>query len=106
MSNETRIIAMGSTLLMEGFALVGVETWPNATSADVEAVLDELLQRHQKALVLLASDLMHDPGPVLVRAGYKGEHIIVAEIPSLQSPQENRPAVEALIQTMLGSQRR
>lgn len=102
MANETRIIAMGSTLLMEGFALVGLETWPDATSADVEAVIGELLRQRQKALVLLESDLMHDPGPVLTRAGRKSDHIILAEIPALESPEDDRPAVERLVGDLLG----
>lgn len=102
MANETRIVAMGSTLLMEGFALVGLETWPDATSADVETVIDELLRQRQKALVLLESDLMRDPGPVLARAIHRSDHIIIAEIPSLPSPEDDRPAVEALIRKLLG----
>ena len=102
MPNKTRIIAMGSALLMEGFALVGLETRPDAEPADVEALIDELLRERQPAVVLLESALMHDAAATQAGAGRGSEHIIITEIPSLQAPQEERPAVERLIREMLG----
>lgn len=102
MPNKTRIIAMGSALLMEGFALVGVETWPDAQPADVEALIGELRRERQPAVVLLESELMHGAGSVQAGAGRGSERIIITEIPSLQAPQEDRPAVERLIREMLG----
>lgn len=102
MPDKTRIIAMGSALLMEGFALVGLETWPDAEPADVEALIDELLRERQPAVVLLESDLMREAGSALAGAARGSERILITEIPSLQAPQEDRPAVERLVAEMLG----
>ena len=102
MPNTTRIIAMGSALLMEGFALVGLETWPDAQPADVEALIEELLRERQPAVVLLESELMHGAESARADAGRGSERIIITEIPPLLAPQENRPAVERLIMEMLG----
>ena len=102
MPDKTRIIAMGSALLMEGFALVGVETWPDAEPTDVRSLIDELLRERKPAVILLASELMREAGAAQAGVGSGSEHIIVAEIPSLQAAQGDRPAVERLIREMLG----
>jgi len=39
-----KLIFMGSNALADGFALLGFETFPDATTDNVESVLSELLQ--------------------------------------------------------------
>ena len=40
----TRLIAMGSAVLMEGFSLIGLETFPDATAEDLERLLAGLVR--------------------------------------------------------------
>ncbi|EDN70319.1 conserved hypothetical protein [Beggiatoa sp. PS] len=58
-----RLIFMGSHALADGFALLGFETFPNATTDSVENLLSELLKNKDKALVFLEDNLTRQPGP-------------------------------------------
>jgi vacuolar-type H+-ATPase subunit F/Vma7 len=100
----TRLLALGSSVLMEGFSLIGAETYPEATAETVERVLGGLLKRQEKALVFLEHHLARDPGPSLRRVRDEGGRIVVAEIPPLHAPETHRPAVEDVIRAILGPQ--
>lgn len=103
MSDDTRMIAMGGAALTQGFALVGFETWPDADANTVGQVLDQLLTRGQRALVLLEPDLARCDCPQLARVRAESDRIVIAEIPPLQAPQEYRPAVEDLVLRVMGA---
>ncbi|BAU48720.1 ATPase [Sulfurifustis variabilis] len=100
----TRLLALGSSALMEGFSLIGAETYPEATGDTVERVLGDLLKRQEKALVFLEHHLARDPGPWLRRVREEGGRIVVAEIPPLHAPEAYRPGVEDVVRAILGPQ--
>ena len=75
-----RLIMMGSEALCEGFALLGFETFPNATSKNVEEILLELLKTQEKALVFLENNLSREPSPIFLRARSESDRIIITEI--------------------------
>lgn len=93
---------MGGAELMQGFALLGFEVWPDARRDDVERLMLDLLQHEQKALVLLESHLAHFQTPVLKRIRENGGNIIVTEIPSLHAPDVYHPVIDDLIVQALG----
>lgn len=103
MDEATRMIAMGEAALMQGFALVGFETWPDATAEDAEALIGEVLRRGQKALIVLEPALVRDAGPALDQARREGGQVVVTEVPPLRAPQSYRPEVEDLVVSILGS---
>ena len=98
----TRLIAMGGAALTEGFALIGFETWPDATREDLERVLTELVRRRERALVLLEPDLARCGCGILARVRAEGGRIVVTEIPVLHAPLEYHPVVEELVVSVLG----
>jgi len=98
-----RIIAMGGQALIEGFALLGCETYAKATPEDVERILAELLRDKEKALLFLEHSLSRSGGPGLERVRKEGGHIVVCEVPPLQAPEDYKPPVEALVTRVLGS---
>jgi len=98
-----KLIMMGSQELCEGFALLGFETFPNATPKNVEQVLSELMKNQEKALVFLENNLSHEPSEVFLRARSESDRIIITEIPSLNAPNTYRPSVESLIARVLGT---
>ncbi len=51
------MLALGSSALTEGFALIGFETVPDATAEDLEAVLAELVRGNQRAMVIVERTL-------------------------------------------------
>jgi len=101
-NQTTRIIVMGSAELMQGFALLGFEVWPDASGDDVEHLMLDLLRQEQKAFVLLESHLAHFHTPVLKRIRENGGNIIVTEIPSFNAPDKYHPVIDDLIVQALG----
>ena len=97
-----RLIFMGSNALAEGFALLGFETFPNATLDMVENILLELLKKKTKALVFLEDSLTETVGPAFLQARSESAEIIITEIPALNAPDDYRPSVEELVKRVLG----
>jgi len=99
---ETRLIAMGSAALVEGFSLIGFETHPNATPQELEAVLKELVRKQHKALVILEHPLACSGTATLTQVRAEGGRIVVVEVPPLHTPNDYHPQVEELVQRILG----
>ena len=100
--HPTRIIAMGSGALMDGFRLAGVETRPDASPAQLEALLQELMNGRQRALLLLENALAQSDGPWLRRARAESGYIVVTQIPPLHLPGDYRTAADALLPQVMG----
>lgn len=103
-----RYIILGSKALVEGFALVGFETFPDATPEQVETVLLGLLKHQDKALVVIENTLTHPPSspeevlPAISRARREAAWLVISEIPPLNSPEIYCPSIETLITRVLG----
>lgn len=93
---------MGSAALTQGFELLGFETWPDASAADLERVLQNLLRIRVKALVVIEHDLADRGGSAFRRVRSEGGHIVLTEIPPLHAPTDYRPPVEELVRRVLG----
>lgn len=98
----TRLIAMGQAPLMEGFRLIGIETFADADAATVERVLADLVRNTEQALVFLEHDLARAGGRWLEYARNEGGRIVVTEIPPLALPETYAPAVDQLVRAILG----
>lgn len=101
-ASATRMIALGAASLMEGFALIGFETHPNASTAKLEQVLEQLVRTNTRALVLLEEGLARSTGPWLTRVRNEGGNIVVTEVPALNQANEYHPQVEDLLISLLG----
>jgi len=97
-----RVVALGGAALMQGFALLGAETYEDATEGDVERVLADLVRGQDQALVFVENSLVRRSGHYLDRVRREGGRIIVSEIPPLDAPKNYRPPVEALVTRVLG----
>jgi vacuolar-type H+-ATPase subunit F/Vma7 len=98
-----RLIALGSPALMEGFELIGFETYPDPAPEALEALFRELLLRQQAALVVIEQGLAQNPGRHLLRALSEGGRIIITEIPEIMQSASYHSRVENLVQSILGS---
>jgi vacuolar-type H+-ATPase subunit F/Vma7 len=98
-----RLIALGSSALMEGFELIGFETYPDPAPEVLETLFHELLRKHQAALVVIEQGLAQNPGPYLMRAQSEGGRIIITEIPEIMQSASYHSRVENLVQSILGS---
>jgi vacuolar-type H+-ATPase subunit F/Vma7 len=101
-AHSTRIVALGSAALMDGFRLAGAEVHPDATRADLERVLQDLMTSRERALVLVENGLACDPGPWLARARAESGRIVVVHLPPLNRPGDYRHEVDRLVDRMAG----
>jgi vacuolar-type H+-ATPase subunit F/Vma7 len=99
---RARLVVLGSAGLTEGFGLVGAEIYPDATPAQVEAVLQALARSGTAALVLLEAHLAHAGGEWLTRLRNEGGSVVVTELPPLHAPESYTPAVDAVVGAVLG----
>ena len=98
-----KIIAIGNSALMDGFALLGIETYADASAAEINAVLSELVSTRERALVYLQQDLISAEIPMIHQLRTKGGAILICEIPDLRTAHEYQPEVEKLFGRVLGS---
>ena len=99
---EVRLIVMASAALVDGFQLLGFEPWPDATPEQVETLLSKLLHSDEKAFVLLEQSLANNNCPALDKCRNECSRVLIAEIPSLNSPGDYHPTVEVLVRNTLG----
>jgi vacuolar-type H+-ATPase subunit F/Vma7 len=98
-----KIIAIGNAALMDGFALLGIKTYADASAEEINAVLTELVRNRERALVYLQQNLMSAGIPMVQQLRTRGGLILICEIPDLHTPEDYQPEVEKLIGRVLGS---
>ena len=97
-----QIIAIGDAALMEGYALLGIKTFPDGSAQQINAMLIELERSHERALVFIQQDLMHADIPMIQQLRSQGGSILICEIPKLVAVDDYQPEVEKLIARVLG----
>ena len=97
------IIAIGDRELMDGFALLGIRTCADASAAEINDLLGDLVRRRERALVYIQQDLISEETPIVQQLRLQGGSILICEIPQLRGAAEYRPQVEQLIRRVLGS---
>ncbi len=98
-----KIIALGSSALVDGFARLGITTYADQTAEAVNAVLDELNRSRQRALVFIQQDLFNARIPMVEQLRNRGGSILICEIPDLHAVDDYQPKVEKLVRRVLGS---
>jgi vacuolar-type H+-ATPase subunit F/Vma7 len=97
-----RMIALGSPALMDGFALIGFETYADPAPETIEKLMQELLHNQQAALVVIEQSLARNPGRYLLRAQRESGRIVITEIPEIHLSGNYHSRVESLVQNALG----
>jgi vacuolar-type H+-ATPase subunit F/Vma7 len=98
----TRMIALGSAALTDGFRLIGFETIPDATRDELEELLKGMVRNREKALVVIEHELARSGCPTLDHIRHEGGRIVVAEVPPLHAPGDYHPQVETIVRSVLG----
>lgn len=83
--------------MIDGFRLAGIEVVPDATSAQLEALLKSLVTAKDKALILVEAALLDEPGPWLRRVQSEGGRVVVMQVPSLASAGDYHPEADRLL---------
>ena len=98
-----KIIAIGDPALMDGFALLGIQTYADENPDQIDAMLTELVRRRERALIFIQQHLMSADIPMIPQLRMQGGSILICEIPNLAAADDYQPAVEKLIGRVLGS---
>jgi len=98
-----KIIAIGDPALMDGFALLGIETYADQSADQTNAMLTELARSRERALIFIQQDLMSADIPMIQHLRMQGGSILICEIPNLPAADDYQPAVEKLIGRVLGT---
>lgn len=101
-SGTTRMIVMGQASLTDTFGLLGFETFPDATPADVDALMTELLAKERAALVFLEQALAGDDCRTLNTCRAECNRVVIVEVPPLHTPGDYHLQVESLVKSLLG----
>jgi len=102
--SQTRLIAMGERPLMEGFSLLGFETFPDADEHKLQQLLIQLIDSRQAALVLLQTHLARSNLQELERIRQQGGRIIITEIPPLNAAADFSSVFEQMLIKNMGKQ--
>lgn len=97
-----KIISIGDTALMDGFALLGIQTFADKSAQQINALLTELERGRESALVFIQQDLMRADIPMIQQLLIQGGSILICEIPKLSAAGDYQPEVEQLIGRVLG----
>lgn len=98
------MLALGEAALVQGFALIGFEAYPDATPAQLESILAALHHTNATALVLVEHKLARQGGEWFARLRNEGGRVVITEMPPLHAPANYHPAVEDLLVEILGEQ--
>ena len=97
-----RLLAIGHRSLMDGFALLGMETHCDPTASEVDNLLTTLSRKQEKAMVYLQQDAAYEELPILHQLRNEGGNILISEIPDILSAHEFHAPVDDLITRVLG----
>ena len=97
-----RIVAIGSQALMDGFALLGIETHTDMSVHALEQLLNSLVRSQERTLIYLQQDLANADLPVLHYLRQEGGNVLISELPSLHEPDNRQAPIDALIAKVIG----
>jgi vacuolar-type H+-ATPase subunit F/Vma7 len=98
-----RQLAIGNSVLMDGFALLGMETYADLDITEIEKILTQLLRNKESALIFLQQNLLQADLPLLEQIRNEGGHILISEIPDILSANKYQAPVDHLIARVLGN---
>ena len=97
------MVALGSRALMRGFSLIGFETIPDATVADLTQLLDKLIAEKLRAVLVIEKGIVKGEINQLQQVRSEGGRIIIIEVPPLGSPEAFTYPVAKKVGSMLGA---
>ena len=98
-----RIIAVGSQALMDGFALLGIDTHVDLGTDALEDLLLSIVSSQERTLIYLQQDLLDHDIPILNQIRSEGGSILISEVPSLHEPENRQASIDLLIRRTIGA---
>lgn len=98
-----RLMAIGNRALMDGFALLGIETHADISVNEIEEIFTDLSNSRENAMVFIQQDLAQADLPILHRLRNEGGRVLISEIPDILSAEDYQLSVDKLITRVLGA---
>ncbi len=98
-----RILAIGDAALMDGFALLGMETHSDLDEEQLESLLLQIVSGRERTLIYLQQDIALWNCPTLQQIRKSGGEILISELPLLNQPQQRHASIDALVTRTLGA---
>ncbi|MCB1738233.1 MAG: V-type ATP synthase subunit F [Gammaproteobacteria bacterium] len=99
----TRMIALGGSGLIDGFRLLGFEVHADPSAAEVARLVESLLPDHERAWLVIESDLAAQCPEALTRLREDTSGIVISEVPPLNRPDDFHSQVEQQVIALLGA---
>ena len=101
-ASTTRMLFFGERALAEGFSLIGFETWPDASTQQLDQILQELWQTHTSAFVIVDQNLALSNSRLLRQIDNEGGRIVAAVVPPLARPEDFHLDIDEQVRVLLG----
>lgn len=98
-----RILAVGNQELMDGFTLLGIETFINPDKGQLEKLLNDVQISGDRVLIYLQQDLLDFQLPVLDQLRREGGNVLISEVPCLHAPGNRQASIDQLITRTIGA---
>ena len=98
----TRQLFVGEANLATGFRLAGFEVFPDADIAQLDAVLERLINERTSAFVVIDERLGNAESKYLSQVRSEGGRILLTQVPLLTRPERMHSAIDDHIQQLLG----
>lgn len=99
----TRMLFLGDDSLADGFRLIGFETIPNPTPAEVDRVFREINRNRERAFVIVDDRIAGSDIAGLKQVRSEGGNIVVVSIPALKDPPHLASEVADRLAAMFGN---
>jgi vacuolar-type H+-ATPase subunit F/Vma7 len=97
------MLFLGDDRLADGFRLIGFETFPNPTPAQVDDIFRGLTRNREKAFVIVDDPIMRSDIAGLRQVRREGGRIVVVSVPQLNQPPELISGVADRLAVMFGN---
>ncbi|MES9943126.1 MAG: V-type ATP synthase subunit F [Candidatus Thiodiazotropha sp. 6PLUC2] len=101
-THNVRNIFVGGHALTDGFRLIGFETLTDPDSAQLEKLLSTLLQKKQRALLIIEQSVNQLDSKLLEQIRNEGGRIVLSEIPSLHDPEHFQSDLDETLKQLTG----
>ncbi|MES9958051.1 MAG: V-type ATP synthase subunit F [Sedimenticola sp.] len=101
-SPATRMLFLGDATLTDGFQLIGFETIPDPSVAELDRILRELIEHKHNAFIILDHRLSESNSRLLARVRAEGGRIVVTEVPQLNKPEQFHCKIDNQVRMLMG----
>ncbi len=103
-AKQSRLIFIGSQALTDGFRLIGFETLTDPNAAQIDHLINDLLEQRENAFVVIEQSINELDSRMLQLVRNEGGRIVLSEVPSLKDPSCLHCDLDREIEKLMGTE--